>query len=203
VRDAFERVRLLFAEASDTTAAAFTDEIQRNARQELEGFMELMQKTVEQSRERLDAAREELSYKVTMQQEDFLRRFQPGLSESFDKGFQESRTKMQSEFAGLWESWKKMNEAQQAEIRRGFHKMGDEAIAEFRGRLENISNSWMVATVATLNHQSRDIIAQIAATSEERLREASAEVFAKFGDTLREKLQQIAAGFDKGQAAKA
>src|SRR5262250_3586023 len=80
VRDAFERVRLLFAEAADTTAAAFTDEIQRNARQELEGFVELMQKTVEQSRERLDAAREELNYKVTMQQEDFLRRFQAGLS---------------------------------------------------------------------------------------------------------------------------
>jgi len=204
VRDAFERVRLLFAEAADTTAAAFTDEIQRNARQELEGFMELMQKTVEQSRERLDGAREELSYKVTMQQEDFLRRFQSGLSESFEKGLQESRAKMQGEFAELWESWKKMNETQRAEIRGGFHKMGDEAVAEFRGRLENISNSWMVATVATLNHQSRDVIAQIAASAEERLREASAEVFAKFGETLREKLQQIAAGFgDKGQAAKA
>ena len=41
VRDAFERVRMLFAEAADTTSAAFTDEIQRNARQELEGFKEL------------------------------------------------------------------------------------------------------------------------------------------------------------------
>ena len=203
VRDAFERVRLLFAEAADTTTAAFTDEIQRNARQELEGFMELMQKTVEQSRERLDAAREELNYKVTMQQEDFLRRFQSGLDDSVDKGLQESHARVQGEFAALWDSWKKMNESQQAEIRSGFHKMGDEAVAEFRGRLENISNSWMVATVATLNHQSRDVIAQIAAAAEERLREASAEVFARFGDTLREKLQQIAAGFDKGQAAKA
>ena len=204
VRDAFERVRLLFAEAADTTAAAFTDEIQRNARQELEGFVELMQKTVEQSRERLDASHQELNYKVTMQQEDFLRRFQSGLGESFEKGLQESRARMQGEFVELWDSWKKMNETQQAEIRGGFHKMGDEAVAEFRGRLENIANSWMVATVATLNHQSRDVIAQIAAAAEERLREASAEVFAGFGETLREKLQQIAAGFgEKGQAAKA
>jgi hypothetical protein len=61
----------------------------------------------------------------------------------------------------------------------------------------------MVATVTTLSHQSRDVIAQIAATAEERLREASAEVFARFGDTLRERLQQIAAGFEKGQGAKA
>src|SRR6266702_4224013 len=37
VRDSFERARALFAEAADTTAAAFTDEIQRTGRHELEG----------------------------------------------------------------------------------------------------------------------------------------------------------------------
>jgi len=202
VREAFERVRLLFAEAADTTSAAFTDEIQRNARQELEGFMELMQKTVEQSRERLDAAREELNYKATMQQEDFLRRFQSGLNDSVDKGLKESQQKVQGEFQLLWDLWKRMTEGQQAEVRGSFHKMSDEAVGEFRGRLENVANSWMVATVATLTHQSKDVIAQIASAAEERLREASSEVFAKFGDTLREKLQQIAAGFEKGPAGK-
>jgi hypothetical protein len=202
VRGSFERVRRLFAEAADTTSAAFTDEIQRNARQELEGFVELMQKTVEQSRERLDAAREELNYKTTMQQEDFLRRFQGNLESTVEKGLKESRQKVQGEFQALWDSWKRMTAAQQEEVRGGFHKMSDEAVVDFRGRLENIANSWMVATVATLQHQSKDVIAQIAAAAEERLREASSEVFAKFGDTLRERLQQIAAGFDKGPAAK-
>ena len=203
VRESFERIRILSAEAADTTSAAFTDEIQRNGRQELEGFMELMQKTVEQSRERLDAAREEMSHKLTLEQDEFLRRFQSGMSETVDQRLRESKEKVHAEFEGLWDSWRKMTAEQQTEIRSGLHKMGDEAVVEFRGRLENISNSWMVATVATLNHQSREVIAQIAATAEERLREASAEVFAKFGDTLRERLQQIAAGFEKGQGAKA
>jgi hypothetical protein len=201
VRDAFERVRLLFAEAADTTSAAFTDEIQRNARQELEGFMELMQKTVEESRERLDAAREELGHKLTLEQGEFLQRFQLGMRESVDLRLKESQEKVRAEFESLWDSWKKMNETQQAEVRGGLHRLSDEAVGEFRGRLENISNSWMVATVATLNHQSRDVIAQIAATAEEKLREASAEVFTNFGDNLREKLQQIAAGFEKGRGA--
>jgi len=56
VREAFERIRILSTEAADTTSAAVHDEIQRSGRQELEGFMELMHKTVEESRERLDAA---------------------------------------------------------------------------------------------------------------------------------------------------
>ena len=203
VRESFERIRILSAEAADTTSAAFTDEIQRNGRQELEGFIELMQKTVEESRERLDAARAEMSHKLTVEQDEFLRRFQAGMSESVDQRLKESQEKARAEFEALWESWRKMSAQQQAELRSGFHKLGDEAVGEFRGRLENISNSWMVATVTTLNHQSREVIAQIAATAEERLREASAEVFAKFGDTLRERLQQIAAGFEKSQGAKA
>jgi hypothetical protein len=203
VRESFERIRILSAEAADTTSAAFTDEIQRNGRQELEGFMELMHKTVEESRERLDTTRAEMSHKLTVEQDEFLRRFQAGIGETVEQRLAESQEKVRAEFESLWESWRKMSAEQQAEIRSGLHKLGDEAVGEFRGRLENISNSWMVATVTTLNHQSRDVIAQIAATAEERLREASAEVFAKFGDTLRERLQQIAAGFEKGQGAKA
>jgi hypothetical protein len=203
VRESFERIRILSAEAADTTSAAFTDEIQRNGRQELEGFMELMHKTVEESRERLDAARAEMSHKLTVEQDEFLRRFQTGMGETVDQRVKESQEKVRAEFEALWEAWRKMTAEQQAEVRSGLHKLGDEAVVEFRGRLENISNSWMVATVTTLNHQSREVIAQIAATAEERLREASAEVFANFGDTLREKLQQIAAGFEKGQGAKA
>jgi hypothetical protein len=203
VREAFERIRILSVEAADTTSAAFTDEIQRSGRQELEGFMELMQKTVEESRERLDAARAEMGHKLTLEQDEFLRRFQTGLSETVDQRLAESRAKARAEFETLWESWRKMSAEQQAEVRSGFHKLGDEVVGDFRGRLENISNSWMVATVTTLNHQSKEVIAQIAATAEEKLREASAEVFANFGETLKERLQQIAAGFEKGQGAKA
>ncbi len=197
VRDAFERVRMLFAEAADTTSAAFTDEIQRNARMELDGFNELIQKTLEQSREQMDAARAELNHRVTTEQEEFLRRFQGTMTEAVGIGLNEAQAKVQSSFGNVLDSWKALSEEKLTELRGGFGKISDESAEQYRGRLENISNSWMVATVATLDHQSRDVIAKIAATAEERLREASAEVFAKFGDTLRERLQQIAAGFDR------
>ncbi len=199
VQDAFERVRLLFAEAADTTSAAFTDEIQRNARQELEGFTELMNKSVEVSRERLDATREEITQRVSAEQEEFLRRFHVGITGAVEKSLNGAKEEVRTSFASLLESWRTMSEAKRAELQSTFGKISDESAVGYRDRLENISNSWMVATVATLDHQSRDVIAKIAATAEERLREASSEVFARFGDTLRERLQQIAAGFDSGK----
>jgi len=197
VHDAFERIRHLFAEAADTTSAAFTDEIQRNARLELEGFTELANRRLEESRERLDTTRAEFDHKLTNQQDEFLRRFQVAMNDSVVRGVVDAQEKVQSGFASLWDSWKKMHDANMAEMRSIFSKLNDETADQYRSRLENISNTWMVATVATLDHQSRDVIAKIAAATEERLREATAEVFAQFGETLRERLQQIASGFDK------
>ena len=86
-----------------------------------------------------------------------------------------------------------MGENNLEDMRGAIRKIHDESAEQYRGRLENISNSWMVATVTTLDYQSRKIITKIAATAEEKLREASAELFARFGDTLRERLQEIAA----------
>ena len=197
VQESFEKIRTLFAEAADTTSAAFTDEIQRNARQELEGFTELMNRSVEGSKERLEAARAEFSQKLSAQQEEFLQRFQASMSDAVTRGVADAQEKVQLGFAALWDSWKKINEANLMELRGSLSKLSNEGAEQYRARLENISNSWMVATVATLDHQSRDVIAKIAAAAEAQLREATSEVFARFGETLRERLQQIAGGFEK------
>ena len=197
VHESFERVRMLFAEAADTTSAAFTDEIQRNARLELEGFNELTNRSLEESQEKLESSRLDFTQKLTSQQEEFLRRFQGEMSEAVASGVSDASEKVQEGFAEVWDSWKKMKDANMAEMQSALGKLGNEGAEQYRSRLENISNSWMVATVATLDHQSRDVITKIAATAEERLKEATSEVFAKFGDTLRERLQQIAMGFDK------
>src|SRR5436190_76693 len=59
----------------------------------------------------------------------------------------------------------------------------------------DVSNQWMLATVASLDHQSREMISGIAATAEEKLREACAQVFAGVGESLRERLKEMAQGF--------
>jgi hypothetical protein len=197
VHESFKRVQMLFAEAADTTSAAFTDEIQRNARGELEGFTELTNRSLDESKEMLEAARVEFTRKLSSQQEEFLRRFQAEMNEAVGRGVLDAREKVEAGFATVWDSWKKMKETNMTEMQSALGKLGNEGAEQYRARLENISNSWMVATVATLDHQSRDVITKIAATAEERLREATSEVFARFGDTLRERLQQIAAGFEK------
>ena len=76
-----------------------------------------------------------------------------------------------------------------------YGQMGEQAAEHYKNRLENVSNQWMLASVASLDHQSREMISGIAASAEEKLREACAQVFAGVGDSLRERLKEIAQSF--------
>jgi hypothetical protein len=192
VRDAFERSRALFSEAAETTSAAFIDEIQRQARQELSGFEAEAQKSVNDSKARMEAAHADLTQKVTAEQESFLRRFQTAMTGAMDARVAEAHQKVQAGFGPLLEAWKSMTQDQQAELRGLYARVGEQAAETFRGRLENVSNQWMLATVASLDHQSREVVSGIAATAEEKLRDTCTRVFSEIGDSLRERLTQIA-----------
>ncbi|HLZ92473.1 MAG TPA: hypothetical protein VKQ28_12205 [Candidatus Acidoferrum sp.] len=192
VRDAFERARGLFTEAAETTSAAFIDEIQRQARQELLGFEAEAQKSVSESQARVEAVCADWTQKVTSEQESFLRRFQTAMSGAMDASVVQANQKVQAGFGPLLEAWKSMTQAQQAEMRGLYARVGEQAAESFRGRLENVSNQWMLATVASLDHQSREVVSGIAATAEQKLRDTCTRVFSEIGDSLRERLTQIA-----------
>jgi hypothetical protein len=190
VSEAFERARALFAEAAETTTAAFIDEIQRHARQDLEGFESELKRSSVQTRTEMEAARSELVQKVTTEQENFLRRFQEGMAGAMDAGVAEANERVQAGFEPLLESWRSMTGTQQREMQTIYSRIGEQAAEHFRERLDNVSNQWMLATVSSLDHQARESVARIAANAEEKLRETCTKVFADIGDTLRGRMQQ-------------
>src|SRR5882757_2045052 len=195
VRDSFERARALFAEAADTTAAAFTDEVQRTGRHELDGFNEELRRSSDSARQHLDATRTEWAHQTTAEQQAFLRRFQSSMGGALEAGVAEAQKKVSEGFGPLLESWKAMTAAHQQEMQGIYGKMGEQAAEHYTSRLENVSNQWMLATVASLDHQSREMISGIAATAEEKLRAACAHVFDGVGESLRERLREMAQSF--------
>jgi BMFP domain-containing protein YqiC len=192
VRDAFDRARALFAEAADTTSAAFTDEIQRHGREELEGFGTAVRETAAASFAQLQASRADIAQQTTAEQEEFLQRFRGALSGALESGIGEAREKVQTGFAPLLESWKQMAEAHEAEMVKQYTEISNHAADQYRNRLENVSNSWMVATVTTLDKQARDVMTNVATEAETKIRENCSQVFESLGDTIKERLRQLA-----------
>ena len=188
VRDSFERARSLFAEAADTTTAAFIDEIQRTARQELGGYNEELKRSTAQERT-------ELAQQVNSQQEDFLKRFHESLSGVFQNHVAEAQKSVAEGFAPLLEQWKTATDAHQQEMKRVYDRIGEQAAEQHKTRLEGVSSQWLLATVVSLDHQSREMIAGVAAAAEEKLRAACTQVFEGVGDSLRQRLGEIAKNF--------
>jgi hypothetical protein len=141
----------------------------------------------------LDAARTDLSHRVTAEQEIFLREFRSRMTGAVEAGVTEARDKVQAGMSPLLDAWKSTVETHRTQLAAIYTQLSNLAAEQHRNRLENVSNQWMLATVASLDHQSREAIASIAAKAEEKLRETCAEVFASVGENLRERLKQIAA----------
>ena len=196
VRDGFARARALFAEAADTTSAAFTDEIQRNARNELDGFVDEVRKSNAEARIELDATRAEIAHRVTTEQDNFLRRFQGVLGSTLESGVAEAQQRVQQGFGPLLDSWKSIIAEHQRDLGRMFSQLADQAAEQHRHRLENVSNQWMLATVANLDHQSREIIAGITLSAEEKLRVTFTQVFSEMAGTLSDRLNKIASNLE-------
>jgi len=192
VSEAFDRARSLFSEAAETTTAAFIDEIQQHARRDLDGFEAELKRSTTETRSLIDTAHSELAQRVTVEQENFLHRFQDSLHGTIEAGVAEANERVQAGFRPVIESWKAMTAAQQDELQNSYARIGDQATTQFRDRLDNVSNQWMLATVSSFDHQSRDSVARVTAGAEERLRETFTKVFADMGDTLRDRMREIA-----------
>jgi hypothetical protein len=196
VSEAFDRARSLFAEAAETTTAAFIDEIQQHARRDLDGFEAELKRSTSETRSLIDTAHSELAQRVTVEQENFLRRFQDSLHGTIEAGVAEANERVQAGFRPVIESWKAMTAAQQDELKTSYGRIGEQAAAQFRDRLDNVSNQWMLATVTSFDHQSRDSVARVTAGAEEKLRDTFTKVFADMGDTLRDRMREIASNLN-------
>ncbi len=74
-------------------------------------------------------------------------------------------------------------------------KSTDESIEQYKARLENASNSWLLASVTTLGQHSQTVLDTLANSVEKRMRETIAGVLAGMGDTLKDRLLGISTNF--------
>jgi hypothetical protein len=58
-------------------------------------------------------------------------------------------------------------------VPKSWSVLGDAAIEDFKKRLENVANSWLVTTAAILNQRANDTFAALAKATEDRLRDRS------------------------------
>ncbi len=86
-------------------------------------------------------------------------------------------------------------EAEKLDWMLQLQKATEESLDTYKARLENATNSWLVASATMLGQNSQAVIDTLAKAAEARLRETCGQVLAGMGDVLKERLRGISAGF--------
>jgi DNA repair exonuclease SbcCD ATPase subunit len=184
-KEVVDRERTKLGETADMTRATFTDRIEKATGESLRRFED-------SSREALEKARSDMEYN----REGSLLEFQKKLDEKLVTGVEQARTHLMSQVGPLMEAWEEKREAEQRAWIEALKKSTDESIEQYKGRLENASNSWLLASATTLGQSSQAVIDALAKTAEKRIRETCAQVLAGMGDTLKDKLIGISTHFN-------
>ena len=174
------REREKLNETAQIATASFSDQVQHVTAESLRRFEQ-------SSRMALEKARSDMEFN----REGSLAEFQQKLDERMMEGVEQARTFLQSQLAPLIETWEEKREAEKEEWKLQLKQSTDESIEQYKARLENASNSWLLASATTLGQHSQSVLDTIAKAAEKRLRDTCSQVLAGMGDTLKERLLGI------------
>ena len=179
-----ERERSRMAESAETAHASFADRVHQVAGNSLRRFEEASRQAQEKARSDMEYARE-----------TSLGDFQKSLEERMAQGVDQAQMVLQSQLGPLVEAWEAKRQQEQREWMAQVKKSADESIEQYKARLENASNSWLLASATTLGQHSQAVLDTLAKAAEKRMRETIAEVLAGMGDTLKDRLLGISTNF--------
>jgi len=183
-KEVVDRERAKMSEAADITTAGFSNRIQQLIGESFRRFEDSSRQAIEKNRSDMEYDRE-----------GALANFQKGLDEKMQVGIEQARDNLQIQLMSLVESFEAKRQAEQAEWMERIKKSADESIEAYKSRLENASNSWLLASATTLGQSSQAVMDTLSKAAEKRLREVCGEVLAGMGDTLKERLLGISSGF--------
>ncbi|MFZ0618805.1 MAG: hypothetical protein WAM01_08960 [Candidatus Acidiferrales bacterium] len=177
-----ERERL--GETAEVAAADFSDRVERVTSESIRRFENT-------SREALEKARSDMEFN----REGSLAEFQKRLETQVMETAEQARVQLQSQIVPMMEALEEQRENQQREWIERLRRSTDESIEQYKGRLENASNSWLLASATTLGQHSQAVLDTLAKAAEKRMRETVAGVMAGMGDTLKQRLMGLSTDF--------
>jgi hypothetical protein len=216
-REVAEKASLQMAQAGEAAATNFTDRADQLTREQYDLFQAKSNSTFEQNAASIEAHAVQVRSKLESDARTLVGEFQRVIAqqaqESLAQGKQELaaqieqandtlRIEAQQAQEGLSrgkrdlaaqiehakDSLRIEAESLDNQLRTSMESLGTHAMNEYKERLENASNSWLLTTVTRLNQQSEELIDQLLASTEKRLRSTCNDVFDEIGETFRQRL---------------
>ena len=175
--------RMKLGENAEIAHAGFVDRVQGVANTSLKQFEQASSIALAKARADMDANRD-----------GSLNEFQKTLEKTMLQTVEHAQVHFQSQIGPVIEALEVNRQRQHEEWMSQLKKSTEESIEQYKTRLENASNSWLLASATTLGQHSQAVLDTLAKAAEKRMRESVAGVLAGMGDTLKDRLMGISSG---------
>jgi hypothetical protein len=183
-----ERTREQLEVTAKTVAAGATDELRRITNESLARFEEAAKASAEQTQGNIKEGADKA-----------LGEFETHLEERMVQGATLARQHLEEQLKPLVGAFYAKREAEQAAWLEQMKHSVEKSIEQYKERLENTSNSWLLASATTLGQHSKAVLETLSEAAEERLRDTCSEVFAGLGETLRMRLLGLSSEVGTGK----
>ncbi len=180
---------------ASAVAASLEGDAREVAQKKYEQFSTGLDEAVEKVRGRGDAITADGMIRMETEAVHFLGDFRKRMDEQLAEGLAKTRQSVDAELAPLEKTWRERRAAREQEFGAEVARLANDSIENYKQRLENASNSFLVATIAGLGQQSQSVIDHMTQVAEARLRDVTSQVFSGIGETLRQRLLDLSASF--------
>ncbi len=187
-RDAAEKASLQISQAGEAAATNFIERADQLTREQFNLFNTKANSAVEQNAARIEAHTVQVRTKLEGDARMLVGEFQRVLAQQTQQGLAQGKQELSSQIDLAKDNLRVEAQSLDRQLRSALQSFGTHAMDEYKQRLENASNSWLLTTVTKLNQQSEALINQLAESTEKKLRSTCSTVIAELGETLRQRM---------------
>jgi hypothetical protein len=189
--EAVGRTRLQMSQAADAAASGFVEKAGQLAQEQVIHWQEETSATFARNASRAEEHAAQIRLQLTQKTESLANEFLNNLSRNAQETLTNANQELIAQFVRTKEQLSAEGQSVESELKKSMESLGIRSMEEYRQRLENSSNSWILTTVSKLHQQSEGLMEQIASFAESRLRTTCNEVFSEMGDMLRQRLSGL------------
>lgn len=172
-----EQTRKQLEETAKTATASLSDDFQRIMGESLGRFEEATKASASHAQEAMKESAEKAVGDLDSHIEE--RMVQAATS---------ARKHLEAQLQPMIDAFHGKRTEEQNEWLEQMKAVVEKSIEQYRERLENTSNSWLLASATSLGQHSKGVLDALSKAAEDRLRDTCGDVFADLGDKLRARL---------------
>ena len=162
---------------------------------ELQRFAASLHNTFDQSVAHLEAHNAQVRARMATEAREAGDGFQKNLAQQTETALASTQAQFSAQATAAQETIRVAREAQERQFNEllasRVHDATEQALTNYKGRLDSASNAWLLSSAASLHEQGEAEIELLAQRTEIKLRTVFNQIFANVGSVLRDRLADI------------